>query len=269
MPIQYDAVRFEARMAEIADSFHRLGFLASAAIQTRSKSMKIDDVSALSTLTEGEVILVKQIDSDEKIAWTSLGGGVFGFDGAQIPYMGFASAVHNGNVFAPQPPLKVGDFFATPSSYCLVMATEGGQFVVAHGGTGSSYVDKFHYEVVAEAGAAWVPRQKEDYTGTRQQIGYNLMLRLYRAERDQARLAQVIESGEVPAEVEYAVQVEVTAGRREPGKTEMVTVTKRSRWGCACDLVMDADIGTKYMRSWRVVGCAPSAEDKKSKHTAA
>lgn len=194
-----------------------------------------------------------------------------------LPVSAFGSSIRQGYVYGPSN-YKIGDIIGGSDGFWYkVLGREGEEYVCAK--TDSSGAARRTERVVCD------PEGTVDDTVNLDHISpaFELIERIEALSAESARLETIISSGVVPEEVEYLVTVEVageveirpsaTAAKRlvgDPGisvtsvgrpkvkYTKTVAVPKSSRWGCACDLVSEADLAAPgSVGSWMVVACAP------------
>lgn len=237
--------------------------LAVAALQLEHKkgqdNMKVNTVDEIRDVPAGEPLFVNWMQTKKKVEWVSAGGGVFTRDGEEASADEFASAIHNGNVSRPSLPPKVGEWYSDGAKYLQCLSVEGDVVVLGSCGTQGFAKDLLltRFSVDECDGLVSVPLSS---VSSRVRQAVPMFLRMLRLERAQDRLDRVLESGVIPPEVEYAVRVEWTGLR---GKVGEVTLTRKSRWGCACDsedinITTVADtVGRTIVAGFRVLGCAP------------
>lgn len=240
-------------------------------------STPITYVEELDDLAAGSTIVVKMNDEgDQTVVWTKGEEGTFTDGETVIPPSAFTNAIGRGSVYRP------------------------GNHAIGDRITG---VDGRYYKIIGQEGTVWVLAKTDDTgravntsiergepLGTTRAAhpaldgAWDLMERLYRAEREAEKLAYIMERGEVPDEVEYRVSVQIKGNvgiqpseaqaRRLIGDNQVtiasvnttdvayaksVVVNKTSRWGCACDQVTAGDLEGKApgeITSWVVAECA-------------
>lgn len=232
-------------------------------------------------LAAGEVIVVRQADSGEEVLWTSDGKGSFDNDGASLEAEAFESAIYNGNVFM-QVPHHVGEVLSDGGYFYKIMAKEGEDWVMVK--TDGRGVARSTQVIVGHVPTNLYPEPAGENQYTLP--AFSMAYELHQARAVSDRLNRILESGEVPPEVPYEVKVQVRGtmqvqpsqaqAKRMVGDAQVkvarvgatdvtydkeVTVTKTSRWGCACDQVGTPDLAESApgVETWKVLGCTPAA----------
>lgn len=260
MPVEFDARAMREALVRMQDQMDALAWSFKYVRTQKESTMRVTTLDQIQGLPAEDVILVKQIGSEDKIAWKSTGQGGFTCDGATLAAADFASSVMNGNVSLPTPPLKVGDLYLDENRYVVkVVGREGDNFVIGRCGA-LGYARDVTWVYADEPGVRWVSVNVAALS--RKQVeGLRLAQSLWMLDRDQRRLRMCVAAGVLPTEVTYRVTVRVAV---DDGATSEAEVSAVSRWGCGCEVVDDdmvydalARLDRHAVRRWETVSCVP------------
>lgn len=233
-------------------------------------------------LAKGQVVVVRQPDSDQQTTWVSDGKGNFTNGDATLVCEAFESAVMNSNVYIPAPH-HIGEVLTDGAYYYRIMGRQDDAWVMVK--TDSRGTARNTSVVVGPVPIhLWVDQGAENQNTL---PAFNVFYQAYRTDQAEQRLEAILAAGEVPPEVLYDVTVRVQGtkkvvptaaqAKRMVGDAQMkvarvgpaevvydheVSVPKPSRWGCACDQVNADDIREVTggdLEGWEVVGCEPAA----------
>lgn len=227
-------------------------------------------------LAKGEQIIVRQDGTADTETWTADGEGGFTNGEATLTMRAFDSAISNGNIFLPGRH-HLGQTLTDEVFYYRVIDRVDGHWVFAK----TDSTGKARHSSIVEHDLIGL----SETTADRDPEGaFAMLARVREGEVAAERLAKVLETGQIPDDIAYMVSVEVKGNvgiqpteaqaRRLVGDnkvqilsvnstdvayTKTVTVTKNSRWGCACAQVVAEDLGgvPGEMTSWSVIDCAP------------
>lgn len=245
----------------------------------------------LRALKPGDRIVVRQEGGGTK-TWTVNDDHGYARDGAVITESAFSGAINNGNVFLPGD-YHVGQALVSGTQYMKIVGREGDDWVVvACDSRGSAR------SIEVTVGEPVGARVDGGMVGNAiLEPAWTIGAKLRDAEINVARIQAMLDTGRVPDEVGYSVSVKVKGNvgiqpsnaqaRRLVGDnkiavlavnsadvsfTKDVTITKPSRWGCACEQVTAEDLEGAVpgdITYWSVTRCTPAARGGVSEvHTA-
>lgn len=253
-------------------------------------SEQVTYVERLLDLEAGAKVMCRMNeDGTETATWTAVGDGNFTDGDATIQAEGFRQAIDRGNVFLPGNH-AIGDYIRDPDGryFSKIVGRENGTWVVART-DGNGRLDTSMLVRGEPMGAKW------DINGQPGALGpiFDMLERVWKGEQAAGLLTKLLDAGEVPPEVTYQVEVQanlnttiqpshedVAAMLPQEGEVEVTytnpfeveykvtqTVTKTSRFGCACDQVSPDDVVKPVganLFGFRVMRCV--AEDGTTTH---
>lgn len=257
-------------------------WLAGVEEKEEHMSINVTTTSQVDNLKTGDRIGVRQDGTEKVVMWVADGKGGLSNDGSTLPWRAFEGAITNGNVFIPGD-YKVGETFTDGSWIFKVIAVDGDGWV-----WGKTDVSGHAHSTGWTSGE---PVGLRAFSVNRtQQQAFAVAEHLHAGDIALERLTKIMETGQVPDDVEYTVSVEVKGnvgvapteaqarslvgdkkvqitgvGTTDVAYTKTVAVTKTSRWGCACAEVTAGDLDGEVpgeVTSWAVLDCAPKARAK-------